>query len=197
MAPKRDSEVDSTCLPGCPFILVSHLCFLALLLPPHFGGLGQRGRSLPIYRDTRNEADGAVAYPPLPTAWIRTRVHPSVPVGVSLFSGLAVHSARPENKDAWGCYAGAYLYFAFGVGSVVLGVRTWPHLLEKTGVFGRSVARRQSLRGASTLLSVASFLEFPPARPVCLVCLVGCGVVVVRRRCRLGCGVLPRACIAF
>ena len=91
MAPKRDSEVDSTCLPGCPFILVSHLCFLALLLlPPHFGGLGQRGRSLPIYQGTRNEADGAVAYPPLPTAWIRTRVHPSVPVGVSLFSGRAV-----------------------------------------------------------------------------------------------------------
>ena len=48
------------------------------------------------------------------------------------------------------------------------------------------------------MLSVAAFLEFPPARPVCLVWLVvGCGVVVVCRRCRLGCGVLPRACIAF
>ena len=43
----------------------------------------------------------------LPTAWIRTREHPSVPVGASLLSGLAAsarpglaHSARPESKDA-------------------------------------------------------------------------------------------------
>ena len=29
----------------------------------------------------------------LPTAWIRTREHPSVPVGVSLLSGLAEASS--------------------------------------------------------------------------------------------------------
>ena len=54
------------------------------------------------------------------------------------------------------------------------------------------------LGGASPLLCVAAFLEFPPARPACLLLSwLDVELVVVCRRCRLGCGVLHRACIAF
>ena len=51
------------------------------------------------------------------------------------------------------------MYFAFG--SVVSGVEDFASLLGGDRGFERSVARRQSFRGASLLLSVAAFLELP------------------------------------
>ena len=49
-------------------------------------------------------------------------------------------------------------------GTVVSGVEDFASLLGGDRGFERSVARRQSFRGASLLLSVAAFLEFPPAQ---------------------------------
>ena len=46
-------------------------------------------------------------------------------------------------------------------GTVVSGVEDFASLLGGDRGFERSVARRQSFRGASLLLSVAAFLELP------------------------------------
>mgnify|MGYP004326877143 FL=1 len=89
----------------------------------------------------------------------------------SQIQGPAGHSATCLDLLAPDCCAMWVRICTLAFGTVVSGVEDFASLLGGDRGFERSVARRQSFRGASLLLSVAAFLEFPPARPVCLVWL--------------------------
>ena len=89
----------------------------------------------------------------------------------SQIQGPAGHSATCLDLLAPDCCAMWVRICTLAFGTVVSGVEDFASLLGGDRGFERSVARRQSFRGASLLLSVAAFLEFPPARPVCLLWL--------------------------
>ena len=113
----------------------------------------------------------------------------------SQIQGPAGHSATCLDLLAPDCCAMWVRICTLAFGTVVSGVEDFASLLGGDRGFERSVARRQSFRGASLLLSGSRGVSRVPARPPCMSLVVV--FVGVCRRCRLGCGVLPRACIAF
>ena len=79
----------------------------------------------------------------------------------SQIQGPAGHSATCLDLLAPDCCAMWVRICTLAFGTVVSGVEDFASLLGGDRGFERSVARRQSFRGASLLLSVAAFLEFP------------------------------------
>ena len=79
----------------------------------------------------------------------------------SQIQGPAGHSATCLDPLAPDCCAMWVRICTLAFGTVVSGVEDFASLLGGDRGFERSVARRQSFRGASLLLSVAAFLELP------------------------------------
>ena len=77
----------------------------------------------------------------------------------SQIQGPAGHSATCLDLLAPDCCAMWVRICTLAFGTVVSGVEDFASLLGGDRGFERSVARRQSFRGASLLLSVAAFLE--------------------------------------